>query len=63
MRVDREESIFCGRGEVLQYSAKTNSWVSLDGGLSRIDIYQTPEPRYRIVAVSAEGTVPRGERI
>ena len=52
----REESIFCARAEILQYSAKTNSWQSLDCGLSRIDIYQTSEPqRYRIVAVSAEG--------
>lgn len=48
-----EVSLAAGRAEVLRYCPETNTWVSLDGGLSRVDVCGTPEPRHRIVAVSA----------
>lgn len=48
-----EVSLAAGRAEVLRYCPETNTWASLDGGLSRVDVCGTPEPRHRIVAVSA----------
>lgn len=48
-----EESLSSGRAEVLRYCPQTNSWASLDGGLSRVDVCGAPGAHHRVVAVSA----------